>query len=183
MARLYAQAADVVVRSLWDYAATDIYPSTNPTETDRLVVLAVGGYGRGVLAPFSDLDLLFLRPWKSNARAENLTEFILYVLWDLGLKVGWASRSTDEALKMARADMTIRTTLLEARFLAGDPTLAETFLARFQNEVRKGDPRPFIAAKLAERDVRHEKSGASRYRVEPNVREGKGVLRDLNTLY
>jgi [protein-PII] uridylyltransferase len=147
------------------------------------VVLAVGGYGRGVLAPFSDLDLLFLRPWKSNARAENLTEFMLYVLWDLGLKVGWAARSTDEALKMARTDMTIRTTLLEARFLAGDPTLAETFLARFQNEVRKGDPRPFIAAKLAERDVRHEKSGASRYRVEPNVKEGKGGLRDLNTLF
>ncbi len=183
VARLYAQAADTVVQALWDYAANDIYPPTNPTETDRLVVLAVGGYGRGVLAPFSDLDLLFLRPWKSNARAENLTEFMLYVLWDLGLKVGWAARSTDEALKMARTDMMIRTTLLEARPLAGDPALAKNFLAKFQTEVGKGDPRPFIAAKLSERDVRHEKSGASRYRVEPNVKEGKGGLRDLNTLF
>jgi len=183
VARLYSQAADTVVQSLWDYAATDVYPPPNPSETGKLSLLAVGGYGRGVLAPFSDLDLLFLRPWKSNARAENLTEFILYVLWDLGLKVGWAARSTDEALKMARGDMTIRTTLLEARPLAGDAALASGFIEKFQKEAAKADPRPFIAAKLAERDVRHEKAGASRYRVEPNVKEGKGGLRDLNTLF
>ncbi|MBX7249198.1 MAG: [protein-PII] uridylyltransferase [Caulobacteraceae bacterium] len=183
VARLYSAAADTVVRALWDWVSDDVYPAPNPSDTAKVAVLAVGGYGRGVLAPFSDLDLLFLRPWKSNARFEQITEFILYVLWDLGLKVGWAARSVDECLKLARADMTIRTTLLEARPLAGDPTLAETFLARFQKEAARADPRPFIAAKLAERDVRHEKAGASRYRVEPNVKEGKGGLRDLNTLF
>lgn len=183
VARLYSAAADAVVKALWDYTSQDVYPPPNPSDTDRLAVLAVGGYGRGVLAPFSDLDLLFLRPWKSNARAEQMTEYMLYVLWDLGLKVGWAARSVSEALKLARRDMTIRTTLFEARPLAGDPALAESFLTRFQKEASKTDPRPFIAAKMAERDQRHEKSGTSRYRVEPNVKEGKGGLRDLNTLF
>jgi len=183
VAQLHAAAADAVVKALWNHAAQDVYPPPNPSETDRLAVLAVGGYGRGVLAPFSDLDLLFLRPWKLNARAEQITEFILYVLWDLGLKVGWSARSVDEALKLARADHTIRTTLLEARPLAGDPELADQFLEKFQKEAARADPRPFIAAKLTERDLRHEKAGASRYRVEPNVKEGKGGLRDLNTLF
>lgn len=183
VARLYSAAADAVVRALWEHASQDVYPPPNPSDTDRLAVLAVGGYGWGVLAPFSDLDLLFLRPWKANARAEQITEYLLYVLWDLGLKVGWAARSTDEALKLAKSDMTIRTTLLEARPVAGDPVLAETFLAKFQKDVARADPRPFIAAKLTERDLRHDKSGASRYRVEPNVKEGKGGLRDLNTLF
>ena len=183
VARLYSAAADEMLTALWSLTTEHLYPSPNPTEAERLSLLAVGGYGRGVLAPFSDLDLLFLRPWKSTARSETVTEFMLYVLWDLGLKVGQATRSIDECLKLARADMTIRTTLLEARFIVGDRALAEDMIGRFQAEVSRADPRAFIAAKLQERDTRQARSGAVRYRVEPNVKDGKGGLRDLNTLF
>ena len=183
VARLYSTAADELLTALWRFTAETLYPAPNPTEAERLTLMAVGGYGRGVLAPFSDLDLLFLRPWKSIPRTEQVIEFMLYVLWDLGLKVGPSARSVDECLALARSDMTVRTALLEARPLAGDDRLAADFISRFRALVVKADPRPFIAAKLEERDVRHQKSGAVRYRVEPNVKDGKGGLRDLNTLF
>ncbi|WP_298745967.1 [protein-PII] uridylyltransferase [uncultured Brevundimonas sp.] len=183
VARLYAAAADDLLGALWRFATEQVYPAPNPTEAERLSLIAVGGYGRGVLAPFSDLDLLFLRPWKSIPRTEQVIEFMLYVLWDLGMKVGQSARSVDECLALARSDMTVRTALLEARPLAGDERLAGDFIARFRALVVKADPRPFIAAKLEERDVRHQKAGAVRYRVEPNVKDGKGGLRDLNTLF
>ncbi|CAN7327554.1 [protein-PII] uridylyltransferase [Brevundimonas sp. LjRoot202] len=183
VARLYAAAADDMLTTLWRFATEALYPAPNPTEAERLSLIAVGGYGRGVLAPFSDLDLLFLRPWKSIPRTEQVIEFMLYVLWDLGVKVGQSARSVDECLALAKTDMTVRTALLEARPLVGDERLAEDFIARFRTFVVKADPRPFIAAKLEERDARHQKAGAVRYRVEPNVKDGKGGLRDLNTLF
>ncbi|MDO9588572.1 MAG: [protein-PII] uridylyltransferase [Brevundimonas sp.] len=183
VARLYSAAADEMLGALWRLTTETLYPAPNPTEAERLSLIAVGGYGRGVLAPFSDLDLLFLRPWKRIARTEQVIEFMLYVLWDLGLKVGQSARSVDECLALARTDMTVRTTLLEARSLAGDAKLTADFIARFRAVVTKADPRPFIAAKLEERDLRHQKTGAVRYRVEPNVKDGKGGLRDLNTLF
>lgn len=183
VARLYSEAADDMLTALWRFTTETLYPAPNPTEAERLSLIAVGGYGRGVMAPFSDLDLLFLRPWKSIPRTEQVIEFMLYVLWDLGVKVGQAARSVDESLALARTDMMVRTTLLEARPLAGDAALAEDFIARFRAFVVKADPRPFIAAKLEERNVRHQKTGAVRYRVEPNVKDGKGGLRDLNTLF
>ncbi|MFA4892780.1 [protein-PII] uridylyltransferase [Brevundimonas sp.] len=183
VARLYSSAADDLLTALWRFTTETLYPAHNPTEAERLSLIAVGGYGRGVLAPFSDLDLLFLRPWKSIPRTEQVIEFMLYVLWDLGLKVGQAARSIDECLALAKSDMVIRTTLLEARPLAGDDRLAEDFIVRFRAVVIRADPRPFIAAKLEERDLRHQKAGAVRYRVEPNVKDGKGGLRDLNTLF
>ena len=183
VARLYSAAADELLTALWRFTTETLYPAHNPTEAERLSLIAVGGYGRGVLAPFSDLDLLFLRSWKSIPRTEQVTEFMLYVLWDLGLKVGQSARSVDECLTLAKSDMTVRTALLEARPLAGDARLADDFIARFRAFVTRADPRPFIAAKLEERDLRHQKSGAVRYRVEPNVKDGKGGLRDLNTLF
>ena len=183
VARLYSQAADEILVALWRFATETLYPSPNPTEAERLSLIAVGGYGRGVLAPFSDLDILFLRPWKTTARTETVAEFVLYVLWDLGLKVGSAARAVEECLALARTDMVVRTTLLEARFLAGDQPLAEDFLERFRAMVTNADPRPFIAAKLDERTERHARTGAVRYRVEPNIKDGKGGLRDLNTLF
>ena len=183
VARLYCAAADDLLTALWRVTTETLYPAHNPTAAERLSLIAVGGYGRGVLAPYSDLDLLFLRPWKSSPRTEQVIEFMLHILWDLGLKVGQSARSIDEGLSLAKSDMTIRTTLLEARYLAGDAALAEDFEQKFRALVDKADPRAFIAAKLEERDVRHQKTGAVRYRVEPNVKDGKGGLRDLNTLF
>ncbi|MBA3048152.1 MAG: bifunctional uridylyltransferase/uridylyl-removing protein, partial [Brevundimonas sp.] len=183
VARLYSAAADELLTALWRFTTESLYPAANPSEAERLSLIAVGGYGRGVLAPFSDLDLLFLRPWKPIPRTEQVIEFMLYVLWDLGVKVGQSARSVDECLALAKSDMTVRTALLEARPLAGDERLAADFIDRFRTLVTRADPRPFIAAKLEERDVLHQKSWAVRYRVEPNVKDGKGGLRDLNTLF
>ena len=146
-------------------------------------MVAVGGYGRGLLAPGSDIDLLFLMPDKPTPAAEKVVETLLYVLWDLKQKVGHATRSVDECLKQARGDMTIRTTLLEARLLIGDDALFETLQTRFDKEIVAKTAPEFVAAKLAERDDRVKRAGASRYLVEPNVKEGKGGLRDLNTLF
>ena len=146
-------------------------------------IVAVGGYGRGMLAPFSDIDVLFLLPDKPPPGVEKVVEALLYVLWDLKLKVGHATRTVDECLKQARADMTIRTTLLEARFITGDKALFETLRTRFDKEIVAKTAPEFVAAKLAEREARVRKAGASRYLVEPNVKEGKGGLRDLNTLF
>lgn len=182
VARLYAAAADDMLKALWRVATETLFP-VSLVESERLSLVAVGGYGRGVLAPFSDLDLLFLRPAKATPRGESVIEFVLYVLWDLGVKVGPSVRSVEECLSLSRTDMTVRTTLLEARPLAGDQRLAELMIGRFREMVSRSDPRPFIAAKLEERAVRHEKAGSTRYKVEPNVKDGKGGLRDLNTLY
>ncbi len=183
VARQYSAAADELLIALWRFTTRTLYPSHNPTEAEKLTLIAVGGYGRGVLAPYSDLDLLFLRPWKTTARTETVAEFMLYVLWDLGLKVGSSARSCEEGLSLARSDMTVRTALLEARYLTGDQPLAEDFLKKFRDQVAKADPRAFIAAKMEERDTRHSRAGAVRYRVEPNIKDGKGGLRDLNTLF
>src|SRR5690606_22522165 len=146
-------------------------------------IVAVGGYGRGELAPSSDLDLLFLRAYKQTPFAESVTEYMLYMLWDMGLKVGHASRNIEECLKLAREDHTIQTALLESRRIAGDESLTEELAARFRKEVAERDHAGFIAAKLKERDERHIRAGASRYMVEPNIKEGKGGLRDLHTLF
>jgi [protein-PII] uridylyltransferase len=146
-------------------------------------IVAVGGYGRGMLAPYSDIDVLFLMPDKTAPGVEKVVESLLYVLWDLKLKVGHATRTVGECLKQARADMTIRTTLLEARFIIGDVALFQTLRNRFDKEIVAKTAAEFVAAKLAEREARVRKAGASRYLVEPNVKEGKGGLRDLNTLF
>jgi [protein-PII] uridylyltransferase len=182
-ARLLSGVTDEVITALYDFTTVHVFRARNPTEGERLALLAVGGYGRGTLAPFSDLDLLFLRPYKQTAHAESVIEYMLYALWDLGFKVGHASRTVEECLKLSREDYTIRTSILEARQLTGDAALAEELLRRFRAEVVKGTAAPFVAAKLKERDIRQERAGASRYLVEPNVKEGKGGLRDLNTLF
>ena len=182
-ARLLSAVTDEVVTALYDFTTVHVFRARNPTEGERLALLAVGGYGRGALAPFSDIDLLFLRPYKPTAHTESVIEFMLYALWDLGFKVGDASRTIEECMKLSREDFTIRTSILEARKLAGDDKLAEELKRRFRAEVVKGSAAEFVAAKLKERDERHARAGACRYMVEPNVKEGKGGLRDLNTLF
>ena len=174
---------DEIIRLLFEFAAKHLYPSDNPSEAERMAVVATGGYGRGLLAPGSDIDLLFLLPYKQTAWGESIAESILYCLWDMGLKVGHATRSVNECIRQAKADMTIRTAILESRFLLGDRGLFDELTARFDKDVAQGTSADFVAAKLAEREERHRRAGQSRYLVEPNVKDGKGGLRDLHTLF
>ncbi|HXC88952.1 MAG TPA: [protein-PII] uridylyltransferase [Stellaceae bacterium] len=174
---------DQLIRALFDVVTTEIYPLPNPTAGERLALVAVGGYGRSELAPFSDIDLLFLLPYKQTPHTEQVVESLLYLLWDLRLKIGQATRSVDECLRQAKADLTIRTSLLEARYLWGDEELFHELKRRFDAEVVRGTAAQFVEAKLAERDARHRRVGDSRYKLEPNVKEGKGGLRDLHTLF
>jgi [protein-PII] uridylyltransferase len=178
-----ARLLDAIIEDLFAFACNRVFRASNPSAAERLSLAAVGGYGRGTLAPGSDIDLLFLFPYKVTAWSESVTEYVLYMLWDLGLKVGHGTRTISECMKMAREDITLRTALLEARFLCGDRDLFDEFRARFEKDVVAGTAREFIAAKLAERDARHARVGATRYLVEPNVKDGKGGLRDLNTLF
>ncbi len=174
---------DQLVRVIHDHVVTEVYPSGNRSTGERLTVMAVGGYGRGEMAPHSDVDIAFLTPIKSTPWCEQVIEAILYFLWDLGLKVGQSSRSLDEMVKMARGDLTIRTAQLEGRYVWGDQALFDEAVHRFQSEVVAGTERDYVSEKLAERNERHKRLGDSRYVVEPNVKEGKGGLRDLHTLY
>ena len=174
---------DQLIRVLFDAVTQRLYPLSNPPAAERLAILAVGGYGRGEMAPHSDIDIAFLTPWKQTPWAEQVIESMLYALWDLGLKVGHSSRSLDEMVRQAKADVTIRTALLEARYVWGDEALGDEAALRFKTEVQRGTERQFIADKLAERDQRHIKMGDSRYVVEPNVKEGKGGMRDLHALF
>jgi [protein-PII] uridylyltransferase len=174
---------DEIVRVVYEFATKHLYPAENPSEAERMAIVATGGYGRGVLAAGSDIDLLFLLPYKQTAWGESVAETILYCLWDMGLKVGHATRTVNECIRQARADMTIRTSLLEARYLLGDRKLFDELVARFDKDVVQGTAAEFVAAKLAEREERHRRAGQSRYLVEPNVKDGKGGLRDLHTLY
>src|SRR5437868_14760239 len=173
---------DDIIRLLHELTVR-LYRSTTPSDSERMAVVATGGYGRGLLAPGSDIDLLFLLPYKQTAWGESVAEGILYCLWDMGLKVGHATRSVDECIRQAKADMTIRTAILEARFLLGDRALFDELITRFDKQVVQGTAREFAVAKLAERDERHRRGGMSRYLVEPNVKDGKGGLRDLHTLF
>jgi [protein-PII] uridylyltransferase len=177
------QMQDEIIRILFGFAGKHLYPSQVPSEAERMAVVATGGYGRGLMAPGSDIDLLFLLPYKQTAWGESVAETILYCLWDMGLKVGHATRSVDECIRQAKADMTIRTALLEARYLFGDAKLYDELTARFDKDVAQGTPAQFVTAKLAEREERHRRAGQSRYLVEPNVKDGKGGLRDLHTLF
>src|SRR6202012_1191272 len=174
---------DEIIRILFAAATRHLYHSPIPSGAERMAVVATGGYGRGLMAPESDIDLLFILPYKQTAWGEQVAEAILYCLWDMGLKVGHATRSVDECIRQARADMTIRTAILEARYLLGDRSLYDELRARFDKEVVRGTAAEFVAAKLAEREERIRRSGQSRYLVEPNVKDGKGGLRDLHTLF
>ena len=180
--RAYSWLTDQIIQIALHFATRHKHRSSHQTEAERLAILAVGGYGRGEMAPFSDVDLLFLTPYKITPWAESVIETMLYLLWDLKLKVGHASRTIRDCLRLGREDFTIRTALLEHRFLAGDAALAERFAKRLRKELFKNTAQEFIEAKLSERDARHNRY-FQRYVVEPNVKEGKGGLRDLQSLY
>ena len=178
----YAWLVDRIVTLTLEMATRWLHPLVGPTRSERICTLAVGGYGRAELAPFSDVDLLFVTPYKQTPWGESLIESVLYCLWDLRLKVGHAVRTVEDCLRLAKSDVTIRTSLLEHRYLWGDEALAQRLRARLWDFFDHTGPE-FIELKLAERAERHARQGSSRYLLEPNVKEGKGGLRDLQTLF
>lgn len=166
-----------------DITTSRLYQTADTSEAERIGVVCIGGYGRGELAPHSDIDLMFLLPYRLTPRVEQIVETMLYLLWDLGLKVGHSTRTVDEVMRLSKDDITIRTAVLEARFLWGNRKLFQDMRRRFRKEVVLDNGPAFVEAKLEERDVRHRRMGDSRYVLEPNVKEGKGGLRDLHTLF
>ncbi|MDB6180365.1 [protein-PII] uridylyltransferase [Paracoccus fistulariae] len=181
--RAIATLTDSIVTAIHHVAITYLHPLQIQSDNDRLAVLAVGGYGRAEMAPASDVDLLFLTPWKITPWAESVVESMLYMLWDLKLKIGHSIRSVDDCLRLGEADMTIRTSLVEHRLVTGHAPLAEELRERLWAELFSKTVPEFIEAKLEERSARHQRQGGQRYVLEPNVKEGKGGLRDLQTLY
>ncbi|WP_267551434.1 [protein-PII] uridylyltransferase [Rhizobium rhizogenes] len=170
---------DQIITVIYDFTVQHVFPK----RAGSFSVTAVGGYGRDTLAPGSDIDLLFLFQPKPDSETHKAVEFILYMLWDMGFKVGHATRTVEECIREAKSDMTVRTAILETRYICGNAPLAKELEARFDKEIVTNTGPEFIAAKLAERDERHRKAGDTRYLVEPNVKEGKGGLRDLHTLF
>ena len=179
----HAYLIDQLVRVIYDHATLHLYPAPNRSSAERIAIMAVGGYGRAEMAPFSDVDIAFLTPQRHAPWCEQVIEAMLYLLWDLGLKVGHSSRTLDDAMRMAKEDLTVRTALLEGRYVWGDQTLYDEGARRYRTEVAMGTERQFLREKLEERNARHKRMGDSRYVVEPNIKDGKGGLRDLQTLY
>jgi len=181
--RAYAWLADQVVKQALSTTLQHLHPLSSATSSERLGVVAVGGYGRGEMVPYSDIDLLFLTPYKQTAWGESVIESMLYTLWDLRLKVGHSTRTVDDCIRLGREDYTIRTALLENRYICGDKELAEMLDTQLWENLFTNTASEFIEAKLDERENRHNRHGGARYVVEPNVKEGKGGLRDLQTLF
>ncbi|MBJ3763364.1 [protein-PII] uridylyltransferase [Maribius pontilimi] len=179
----YSYLTDCVVEAVHHVATQHLHRAPNPTEAQRLAIFAVGGYGRAEMCPYSDVDLLFLSPYKLTGWAESAIESMLYILWDLGLKVGHSSRTVADCIRLGREDYTIRTALLEHRFLTGHAPIADELQTALWTQLFDGTGSDFVRAKLDERTERHRRQGGQRYMVEPNVKEGKGGLRDLQTLF
>ncbi len=174
---------DQLITALYKFSSSVVYSASNPSTSEHIAVVAVGGYGRGALAPGSDIDLLFLLPYKQTPWGESVLEYMLYFLWDLGFKVGHATRSVDDCIRLVRTDTTIMTSVLEARYICGHKPLFDELQNRYAKDILARDQRQFIADKLEERDERHRRAGESRYLVEPDVKDGKGGMRDLHTLF
>src|SRR5690242_9588190 len=153
----YTDAVDRLVRFLFASARTH-FAVRFPRLDQQCVAVAQGGYGRGELNPGSDIDLLFLYPWKVNPYVETVAEVILYALWDAGLAVGHALRNIRECGRLAARDLKVKTALLDARYLCGEAELYEEFDARMIDEVWSQNPTHFFKEKLAESSERHARA-------------------------
>lgn len=178
LSRLVADYTDTLLHSLYEFIRLHICP----IDDHGLAIIATGGYGRQEMAPFSDMDILFLMDTPHNPQYEEFIRHMLYILWDFKIKLGQSVANIDEVIKLSKEDVTILTTYLDARFLVGDQGLFERFKARFDQEIISDNPGKFVQEKITERDIRHKKMGGSRYLLEPNIKEGIGTLRDMQTL-
>lgn len=176
----YTTIMDHLVRHLFAAASVD-FNRRVPGHTPRCAVVAQGGFGRGELNPQSDIDLLFLYSWKMTPFVESVTERLLYTLWDAGLQVGSAVRTISDSIRLAEADLKVRTAILDSRFLCGDFSLYGDFEKALEKKLIKRRVARFIQDKLEESRQRHNSYGGSVYLLEPEVKEGEGGLRDIHT--
>jgi [protein-PII] uridylyltransferase len=175
-----ATLLDVVLRHLFD-GAVEFSPFA--TQTPPVALLAIGGYGRGELNPYSDVDILFLHEaGKLQPNAADVIEQVLYMLWDVGFKVGHATRSIQEANRLANSDVLTKTSLLESRFLAGNRNLYAKFRRDFFEHCVRGQVSAYLSWRLANQEERHRKYGGSVFMLEPNVKNGCGGLRDYQNM-
>src|SRR6266849_6276284 len=174
------ELVDVILRHVFTAAASTVgQPKTS------LALIALGGYGRGELNPFSDIDVMLLHgngAGKISPYVEEMAEQILYLLWDIGFKVGHSTRSMKEALAQANRDMLTKTAMLESRFLAGDRELAREFRDQFRTRCVTGLEREYVELRMCDQEARHRKFGDSVYMQEPNLKSGCGGLRDYQNL-
>jgi [protein-PII] uridylyltransferase len=176
----FTEVMDRTVQFLHAAAVVD-FARRNVRVNQKCAVLAQGGYGRAELNPFSDVDLLFLYQWKVNPFVESVAEKILYSLWDTGLQVGHAVRSVPESARLAVRDFKVKTSLLDARFLCGDPELAADFDRTVETDIVRRNPERFLKEAVQQTAERHAEYGSSVYLLEPHIKEGEGGLRDLHT--
>src|SRR6516165_2356277 len=182
-AKALALFQDELGKLIYDLSTFHIYHAPKPAAAVPMALVAAGGYGRGLMAPGSDVDLLFLFPNKQTVQAESIVKSVLHYLWDLGYKVGHAVRTIDQTIMAANDDMTVRTALLDARLIHGESVLFNRLQGSFLASVVQGSQREFIEARVRGRAERLKRIGVSRYMVEPNIKEGKGALRDLKMLH
>ena len=180
---LFCKKTDVLVTTVFNLVHEKFFPSTNPSENHSFSLVAVGGYGRGEMAPYSDIDLLFLSPYHQTDWAKKMVESILYILWDLKFKVGHSSRTIEDCVRLGLDDLTIQTSMLEKRYLCGSRDLFKELETTLSRKVFSKKASNYVEGKLSERTERHLKHANARYMLEPNIKEGKGGLRDLHTLY
>lgn len=183
IAQKRASLMDIVLRHLFDSACKATLDGSSPPE--GLALVAIGGFGRGELNPFSDVDIMFLHDDSPKGISNEINEIIqaiLYMLWDVGFKVGHSTRSISGAVKQANTDMLSKTSLLESRFLAGDRTLFEKFEVAFEKRCVKGFEKAYIEQRIVNQTERHSKYGGTIYMQEPNIKNGCGSLRDYQNL-
>ncbi len=186
-ARALSDFQDMLITALYHFSCQHQHTGTGQqgsnVDEETVTIIATGGYGRGLLAPESDIDLLFLMPTLENEGHNKILEYVLYMLWDLGFKVGHATRTLKDCITEAKADMTICTAMLDSRLITGQQAIFDSYMARFVHDVVRGNSREFVQAKFEERDDRHQRSGDTRYQVEPNLKEDKGGMRDLHLMH
>jgi [protein-PII] uridylyltransferase len=179
----YSYLKDQLISYAFEFVSTILHPLIDSARKDRMSIVAVGGYGRREMAPYSDIDLLFLTLSKMTPRVESMVESMLYILWDMRLKVGHSTRSAIECIQLGKTDQTIKTALMECRHLCGDQGMYDNLNKRLWRDLFQSTATEYVEEKLEERAARHERQGGMRYMVEPNVKEGKGGLRDLQSLF
>ena len=173
---------DTVISEIYNYELRKYEASNNISVSDKIALLAVGGYGRGELNPYSDIDIMFIYRNDARAAVESISTSILYLLWDLKYNIGHSIRTIEDCVKISGSDYTARTSLMEARIIAGSEALFKEFQDVFTSKVIARNVRSYIEERIKYMRERYKQYGSSIYLVEPNIKEGKGGLRDIHCL-